>query len=48
MSGAVSRYRPIAAAAARHAGRVNFGPTARRSGVIIVNDRASLSVRVQG
>jgi len=29
-SGAGSRHRSIAAAAARHAGRVNFGPTARR------------------
>jgi len=34
-SGAGSRYRPIAAAAARHAGRVNVGPTARRSNELV-------------
>jgi len=28
-------YRSIAAAAARHTGRVNFGPTVRRSGVLV-------------
>ena len=33
-SGAGSRYRSIAAAAARHAGRVNFGPTVRRSNIL--------------
>jgi len=32
-SGAGSKYRSIAAAAARHAGRVNVGPTIRRSSV---------------
>jgi len=32
-SGAGSRYRSIAAAATRHAGCVNFGPTVRRSNI---------------
>ena len=34
-SGARSRYRPIPAAAARHVGRVNFGPTLRRSNILV-------------
>ena len=33
--GAGSRYRSITAAAARHAGRVNFGPTVRRSNLLV-------------
>ena len=39
-SDAYSRYRLIAAAAARHAGRVNFGPTARRSSVLVMTYRS--------
>ena len=40
-SGAERTYRSIAAAAARDAGRVNFGPTARTSNILFydVNDR---------
>jgi len=34
-SGAGSRYRSMAAAAVRLAGRVNFGPTVRRSSIIV-------------
>jgi len=33
-SGAGSRYRSIAAAVVRHAGRVNSGPTVRRSNIL--------------
>ena len=32
----------MAAVAARHAGRVNFGPTARRSNIVVPSVRASL------
>jgi len=39
-----SRYRSIAAAAARHAGRVNFGPTARRSSVLVMTYRSVILV----
>jgi len=35
-SGAGSRYRSIAAAAARYAGRVKCGPTARRSDILVL------------
>ena len=35
-SGAGSRYRSIAAAAARHADRVNSGPTVRGSNILVV------------
>ena len=34
-TGAGSRYRSIAAAAARHAGRVNVGATVRRSNILV-------------
>jgi len=34
-SGTGSRYRSIAAAAVQHAGHVNFGPTVRRSNILV-------------
>ena len=39
-SGVGSRNWSIAAAAARHEGRVDFGPTARRFNVVVDDDSA--------
>ena len=45
-SGADSRYRAIAAAAAQHAGRVNFRPTVSRFNLLAVITKSNMTLKL--